>query len=272
VIRIGFSEVTPQLAALFDPRAPASLRCRSVLTGADPGAILTDDADRPSWGAVWESGDGMLFLGGTLDPARVHAVIAALRQEGEVLAGFWDGDQIVNLLPTSPDWVGSSLEFYDRPAEKDALEVYLRRLPGGHTLRQLDAALLERCLWYEDTVRRHSSAEAFLEHGMGACLMRGDEILSEAYAGKAIAGVRELGAITAQPYRGRGYATMTCAYLILACEREEYSTYWNCATSNAPSVAIARKMGYRTEREFQWWGWSQCVEWVDSPAATDYNP
>jgi len=257
VIRIGFSEVTPQLAALFDLRAPASLRCRSVLTGAEPGAILTDDPNRPGWGAVWESGEGMLFLGGTLDRATVHTVIAILRQEGEVLVGFWEGDQVVSLLPPSPEWVGSSLEFYDRPAEKNGLEAYLRELPVGHTLRELDAALLERCLWYKDTVRRHGSAEAFLEHGMGACLMRGDEILSEAYAGKAIIGVRELGAITVEPYRGRGYATMTCAYLILACEQAGYSTYWNCAMTNVPSVAVARKMGYRTEREFRWWGWSQ---------------
>jgi RimJ/RimL family protein N-acetyltransferase len=178
-----------------------------------------------------------------------------LRRKGEVLVGFWDGDQIVNLLPPSPEWVGSSLEFCDRSGDPSDLEAHLQGLPANHTLRELDGALLKRCLWYEDTVRRHGSAEAFLERGMGVCLMHGDEILSEAYAGKAIAGIRELGAITAEPHRNRGYATMTCAYLVLACERAGYDTYWNCATTNLPSVAVARKMGYRTEREFRWWGW-----------------
>jgi len=58
MIHITPSQVTPQLTALFDPHAPARLRCFSVLAGQDAGKIMTDDPGRPSRGIVWEAGDG----------------------------------------------------------------------------------------------------------------------------------------------------------------------------------------------------------------------
>jgi RimJ/RimL family protein N-acetyltransferase len=258
MVQIESSAVTPELNALFDPDAPAALRFFAVLEGADPGKILTDNPHHPNWGAVWEAGDGILFLGGKLDAPIINALVSTFRHNGEVLVPFWElHDAIVNLLPPNPSWTGSSIDFLDRSSDKNNLEAYLCQMPSGFTIHKINHDLLKRCHWYEDTVRRHGSAHAFLERGLGFCLMAGDEIICEAYAGKAINGTRELGATTKEQYRGRGYATITCAHLIHACELAGARTYWNCATTNLASVAIARKLGYQTEKEFQWWAWSQ---------------
>jgi hypothetical protein len=162
---------------------------------------------------------------------------------------------MANLLPPDPEYVGTTLEFLDRPCDRSDLKVTLRRLPKGHELCRADRGLLERCLWYDDTVRRHGSVEAFLAKGLAVCLVHGDEILCEAYAGPRVMGVRELGAITHKSYRRRGLATITCAYLIEVCERSGDRTYWNCATTNVASAAVARKLGYQTEREYQLRAW-----------------
>jgi GNAT superfamily N-acetyltransferase len=258
MLSISSSQVTPQLTSLFDSQAPVGLRCFAVLAGIDPGKIVTDDLHQPNWAVVWEPGDGVLYVGGTLDASTLESLVSSFRHDGEVLIGFWSRDDpMVRILPLNHTWEGSSLDFFDRPADSFDLDRFLRQLPPGHTIRPIDQSLLERCLWYEDTVRRHGSVQAFLEQGLGFCLTQGDHILSEAYAGKVVMGTRELGAITKEEFRGRGLATITCAQLIKVCEKTGARTYWNCGASNLASVAVARKLGYRTERGFQWRAWSQ---------------
>ena len=255
MINITSSQISPQLASLFDPHAPASLRCFSVLTGFDTGKILTDDPDSASWGAVWEPGDGGLYLAGALDAATIVHIVATLRYDGDVVIQFWDDDPIVNLLPPEPEYVGSALEFLDRPTSTADLEAIVHQLPASYTLHRMNRELLQRSLWYEDTIRRHVSAEAFLARSLAVCLMHGNTMLCEASTGVSINGVRELGVITQEQYRGRGLATITCAYLIQLCAQAGDSTYWNCSATNVASAAVARKLGYQSEREYRLLAW-----------------
>jgi hypothetical protein len=57
-----------------------------------------------------------------------------------------------------------------------------------------------------------------LAQGFGYCLIRGQELLSEAFAADAALGMIEIGTITAECYRRRGYAAVTCAHLIRESE------------------------------------------------------
>ena len=63
------TDVRPELYRLFDPSAPQAQRCFAVLAGRAVGKILCDDAASPSWGAVWEAGDGTFYLGGAITAA-----------------------------------------------------------------------------------------------------------------------------------------------------------------------------------------------------------
>jgi RimJ/RimL family protein N-acetyltransferase len=94
-----------------------------------------------------------------------------------------------------------------------------------------------------------------LEKGFGFCLVKEQELLSEAFAGDAALGLIEIGTITGEPYRRRGYATVCCAQLIRECEARGYRTYWNCAKDNLASAGLARRMGYQTEKEFRFVVW-----------------
>jgi RimJ/RimL family protein N-acetyltransferase len=64
-----------------------------------------------------------------------------------------------------------------------------------------------------------------------------------------------VGVSTAEPYRGRGFATIACARLIEMCEKQGYKTWWDCAKQNLPSVRLAKKLGYQGEPEYRyvWW-------------------
>lgn len=249
-------QVTPELNALLDPDQPAGLRAFAVLDGLIPGRILADRLPAPTWAVVQEGMDGTIFLGGQHDAATIARVVGELRQHDAVLIGLWPDDPAASLLPPNPDYAGGVLEWYDRPLGQ-GLEAYLAAVPPGCIIRPIDAEILPRCEWGDTVIRELGSAEHFFAVGLGYCLLRGDEILCESYGGPVVRGVAELGVITNEAHRGRGYATITCAYLVQAYEAQGYQTYWNTALQNLASASVARKLGYRTERAYRLWAWNK---------------
>ena len=65
----------------------------------------------------------------------------------------------------------------------------------------------------------------------------------------------ELGVRTAPDHRGRGYATVTCRHLVRDIEARGLWPWWNTNAGNAPSIALARRLGFARERAYElaWW-------------------
>ena len=249
------SDVTPALAALFNPDDPTIARLYGVLDGRAAGGIMANSSAQPAWAVVREAGDGLLYLGGAIEAPLLRDAIAALRADGDVCVGLWPDDPRRDLLPRDPDYAGRTFDFLHRRPDGDRLAGLARRLSGGCHLRSIDRTLLERCAWRDQQIVRCGSLDGFFAHGLGYCVMRGDEILSEAYAGPAARGTMEIGIYTHPAHRGHGYATAACAQTIATCEARGYETFWNCNTSNLASAVLARKMGYGTEREYALAAW-----------------
>ncbi len=252
VIREG--QVSPNLRSLFSVDLPTGVRCWAILTGQAAGRVLADDPLQPRWAIVQELAGGTIYLGGSLTAPILSEVIRVLREEREVVAGLWPDDPRWQLLPPDPYYDGKAIDFTDRPAGDD-LSRFLS-LPEGCRMQPVDGSLLPRLASYAWTVSIFGSPEKALEKGLGCCLMQDDTILSEALADAQADGLIEIGVYTHEPYRGRGYATLTCAHLIRACEARGFYTFWNAAAQNRASVALARRLGYRTEREFRVLAWS----------------
>lgn len=233
---------------------PAGFRCFAVLAGDVTGRIFTDDPIRPTWGAVQEGAFGTVYPGGVFATSTWQRLIAKLREGGDVLVGLWPDDQRIQLLPPAPDYDGFTLDFTNRPTGA-GLEKYLREIQDGCIIRTLDRELFERSTGRDFYCTLYGSAERVLEKVHARFLMRVDEICSESYAYFTALGIIEIATSTSEPYRGCGYATLTCAHLIQACEAQGYQTYWNCAKQNLASAAVARKLGYRTEKEYRLLAW-----------------
>jgi RimJ/RimL family protein N-acetyltransferase len=228
MIEIHFSQVTVAIRALLPTKPPGELRLWGVLDGTGPGKILVDDRMQPTWVVVQDE-FGTLFLGGVFDHALLKQIVEYFRKSGEVLYGFWEnGDPYEALLPRT-EYDGRVLEFYERRGDLSSYGA-----PEECELRDMDK-LQENC--------------------RGFCLMRGDDILSEAIGSPVINGFVEIGTSTNEPYLRRGYATIVCAHVIRMYEQEGYKTYWNCAKQNTASTALARKLGYYDEKEYRLYGW-----------------
>jgi len=248
-IRTPAQEVSPALRALFDAGQPVAIRCFAVLDGSIRGQIWTNDPVRPTWGAVQEGVFGTLFLGGRPSASLVHQLIEELRPELGVAFALWPDHPYNQLLPPTPDFDGWELEFTDRPLGQ-GLDHYLS-VPEGCELRPIDAAWLARCRYGEYYTAYFGSVERTLEQGFGFCLLREQELVSEAFAADAALGMIEIGTITGESFRRRGYGAVTCAHLIRESEARSYRTYWNCSKENQASAGLARRLGYQTEKEFR---------------------
>jgi GNAT superfamily N-acetyltransferase len=247
-------QVSSRLRSFFHLGMPVGLRCLAVLNGDTIGSILTDDPQEPTYAIVLEPGDHTLFLGGTLAVSTIAEVVNLFRRNHEVVLDLWDGDPLLARLPPNPDYEGRAIDFAERTTAVD-LAAY-SGLPAGCSLKPLDRRLFDRTRGLEWYLRLYGSKQQALGKGMGLCLVRGEEIVCEAFAGPSAEGVIEMGVETAPAYYGKGYATVTCAHLIRACEARGYRTFWNTAKQNAASVALARKLGYQKEEEswvLAWW-------------------
>jgi len=252
-MHISAHQVSPPLRALFDVGQPVAIRCFAVLDGSIRGRIWTDDLARPTWGAVQEAAFNTLFLGGRPNASLVNELVEELRQEQDVALALWPDHPYNQLLPPAPDFDGWELEFTDRPLGAGPLPDL--SVPEGCELRPIDATWFDRCRYRDYYAAYFGSAERTLEKGFGFCLVKEEELLSEAFAADAALGMIEIGTITGESYRRRGYGMVTCAHLIQECEARGYRTYWNCAKDNLASAGLARRLGYQTEKKFRFVVW-----------------
>ena len=248
--------VTPALRALFDPGMPTAPRAFAVLDGDAAGQILTDDAARPTWGAVREAAYGTLYLGGALAAPLVHRLVDQLRRSGDLLICPWPDDPLAQFLPEGATYDGRAIYFAQRSRDLD-LAPLVRRLPPDCELRRADRDLFARSIERDLAIRELGSVEAVLAKTLRVFLLRGDEILCEAATGAPTGGTIEIGVTTYEGQRQRGYATIACAQLIMLCEEAGYAPWWDCAEQNVASAALARKLGYRNGRPYRVLMWPE---------------
>jgi RimJ/RimL family protein N-acetyltransferase len=238
----------PTLPSLFDPDIPDMPALWAVLEGRHWGKAWVDDAQTPSQ-CVLRTDACLTFASRSISQAFLSAAIAQARHVGPV----W----LIRPFETHPDLYGPKptgvterLAFSEYDSNSAQLADLRQRVPDGHHIQRIDWALLKRCQWRADMEFFCGSAENFLTNDLGLCMMRGDEIIVEAYASSLGCTHAEIGAVTREPYRGRGYAPVACAHLIAVVEQRGYHAYWSCDNDNGASIRVAEKLGFQQQRPY----------------------
>jgi len=254
MIEIPPSDLPATLRAAFSLAEPAGLRCLGVLAGVLHGRVLVDDTTAPTRALLHETTYGTIYLGGAWTPAQVAEEIRYLRRGGEVMIGLWPDDPHVALLPTDINYIGTVYDFYEHPPAS-MLEPLTATLPTQCELRALDPLVFDALIERDALLENYGDVDTALRRVMGCCLFYEGQNVCEAVTGPLIEGIREMGILTRKDYRGRGYATFTCAALLQACDRLGVQTFWNCNASNLASVALARRLGYQRARAYTLYYW-----------------
>ncbi|NJD59279.1 MAG: hypothetical protein C3F13_13045 [Anaerolineales bacterium] len=238
----------PALPKLFDAHLPNDPALWAVLHGQHAGRALVDNLERPMQCAL-RTEPYLTFVNTTASFDFIAKSVQAFKQAGVV----WLIRSHTDLSLPECDRIYPRLEFYDCDPHSSALEDFRSRTPPGCRIQKIDRTLLERCLWCGDMAFYCGSLENFLQNGLGICLMHDDEILVEAYASAFGAGNAEIGAVTHEPYRGRGYAPIAVAHLIHLLAQRGYQAYWSCDVDNEPSSRVAQKLGFRVKKTYEIW-------------------
>jgi RimJ/RimL family protein N-acetyltransferase len=240
---------------LLPADVPTRLRAIAVLDGVLSGRVWVDALDRPSRLIVLEDADGTVYVGG--DPDVAATLEGVTTRSGDLIFGFAgtdDDDPLRAAVPGEPYWRGAAIDFIDRRPEGDetaAVERALAALPDGVRAVPIDARLLSRTEWYEDTLHAFGSLERWQERAVGFGIVDGDALLAECVAGPRTAGGwLEMGVATREAHRRRGYGTLLSRLVARACESRGDRVWWNANADNAPSIAIARRIGFRSERRY----------------------
>ena len=241
------------LDSLIPGDVPTRPRALAVVDGVLSGRVWVDDPERPTAGLVIEDADGTVYGGGALTADHVRAALARVETaSGDLIFGFaGTHDGMRGLVPTEPYWSGEAIDFTDRvpPADEDnRLE---RELPDGAELARLDRHTLPTVEWYADTLHAFGSVEAWERLAVGYAVMRDGRPLAECLAGPRCRGLLEMGVVTREAERGKGLGTLVSIAVARECEARGDVVWWNANAGNAPSLAIARRLGFTRERRYE---------------------
>jgi RimJ/RimL family protein N-acetyltransferase len=239
---------TATLEAMLPADLPARPRAVAVLDGLLAGRVWTDDAERPRALLVIETADGTVYGGGDLARDAVAGALSGVAtKSGDLIFGFrGSGDPMRDLVPGEPYWRGEAIDFTDRaPTTQDG------GAPAGIEVVRIDAALLPRTEWGEDTLHAFGDTERWEALGVGRAIVSDGELLAECLAGPRVRGLLEMGVITREAIRGRGYGTLVSRLVAEACEAAGDRVWWNANAGNEPSIRIARRIGFRQERRYE---------------------
>lgn len=238
----------------------------SIIEGHTPAWVYADNSTDPRQAFLWNRQDALLLAG---DPGNEPFN----RELGGLLAG--------NLIPDAQArHIPQLALFYDpagweahidtllrgRPAEKALRRAYRPgptgapvpgAVPAGYYIRRIDEQLLA-----DETVRNrqhvagwiHSfwpDSTTFADEGFGYCLLEGDDtVASWCLTVYKRDNDYELGVATAPAYRRRGFATLAAAACVDHARAHGFLLHWHCWEDNAPSIAVAARVGFETPRPY----------------------
>jgi GNAT superfamily N-acetyltransferase len=119
-------------------------------------------------------------------------------------------------------------------------------VPAGFELRNLDLDLITKTSKFKLDLdsRFWSSAEDFVQNGLGVCLLKDDEIVSVCYAAAVSDGLAEVDVVTDEAYRAHGLATVVSREFIRECLVRGLKPTWDCFVYNTGSVRLAERLGF----------------------------
>lgn len=130
------------------------------------------------------------------------------------------------------------------------------RLPKGYAVHKVDTSLDLDSLDFPDDVWdwiKHNVTE-YLERGFGAVLTKGTKVISWSNADCAIKDRCEIGIITSENERRKGFGSLTVLAALDFCYQMGFREVgWHCEAHNWGSIATAEKVGFEKAREYYGW-------------------
>ena len=241
---------------LFAALIPYHLAVESILAGLSPAIVYVDDAAEPETAVTRIN--HRLFLGGK--PAVTPELTALLTETIPAQSRAEERDSFI--VYAAPEWdaIMDGLFGGKQPIrrQRQYLELDGRQfanqsnLSDGYRLHPVDAALLSQTHLQklagmkEEMVSERPSIVDFLAKSFGCCVIHKDEIVGWCMSEYNCGPRCEIGIATDPAHQRKGLALATATAVIQHARTQGiHQIGWHCWTDNAPSSAVARKLGFR---------------------------
>ena len=246
-------------ASLFAGRWFDEAFIDSVFEGTQAARIFVDNPDTPRAALLCRTYE--YYIAGEPDVPQLRQFIAEAPEETQVFG------ELYGYCALSKEWERALLDDYSGQlrrigrrrfrfdaAQQDSVSGR-RTLPDDMNILSVDRSLALRI---DAEVLGDvpgigffmGGIEAFEAQGFGRCVVHGDAIASVAHTGSVSSHYADIDIITAEPYRGRGLATLAAAACVEECLRRSLVPTWHTDTTNEASMATARKLGFVEGRPF----------------------
>ena len=136
--------------------------------------------------------------------------------------------------------------------QRDKLKSFIEAVESKFHIEKIDESNYNKVLEDEfmaDCCSNYSSLEEFLKNGIGYVIINDGEIISGASSYSYCKGSIDITIGTKKEYRQLGLALACASKLILDCLDKNIYPHWDAA--NLESVALAEKLGYHFEKEYE---------------------
>ncbi|TYB88898.1 MAG: GNAT family N-acetyltransferase [Kosmotoga sp.] len=236
----------------------------SILNNNTIGQVNVDDPDDPSFSYIWTYTDSILIGGKPCEEAKMLPEILNKKLIPEFKKYGLPGMLIY--VDMNSSWKELIPEIFG----KDRISVLKRRF---YTM-DLKTTLVEekesdefKIISIESAMKNRSlknhrlldgwvhsfwkDLTDFRSKGTGYCALVGDTITSWCLTVYAFDDRRELGLETVDGFRNKGLATAVTRETIRECKRLGYKLHWHCREDNTPSIAIAEKLGFIRNKDYE---------------------
>jgi hypothetical protein len=136
--------------------------------------------------------------------------------------------------------------------QKNLLNSYINAIDTKFHIDKINESLYHKVLkdsFMSDCCSNYSSLEEFSIHGIGYAVIHNGEIISAASSYSYCEGNIEITIGTKKEFRRSGLALAVASRLILDCMEQNIYPRWDAA--NLESVALAEKLGYHFDKEYE---------------------
>lgn len=246
---------------LISPQEKNENVLNAVISGMNQGVVYVDQIKEPRTAIVYAVGLGYYLLG---DPENElfnsylgNLISTQLKKESlDLCGGTWFIAKIFN-----ETWKKALEKVVDGRKYYVGYNVYYELDTGrfnkgleqpGHILDEdLSMVKITKELINADEGLREelteywSSAESFIQFGLGYAVLKTDKVISTCYSCCVNGDRHEIYIATFdQNVRNRGLATILGQQYIKECLERGYGVYWTTDESNEPSKRVAEKLGF----------------------------
>ena len=229
-----------EIRSLFKKRQPNVSALGCYFNGTMPGKTYVDDINEPKK-AIVKLDMSWTYISDDADFAWVEETL----------------NDIIHLTWIQVIWAPERRGQY--PIKDKATIIprneYTERGPALQKPRDVELVpfskeLLSKLPWADWHVSVYGSAENFLEKAFGFYAVENGVPYSEAEAAFSADGWCEIGIITVEEQRRKGFAFASCLRLLEEIDNRGMKAIWACDKENVESDALAKKLGFVNPVEY----------------------